>query len=80
MIYILDTSFFIETSRLHLPLDEHPDFWSWLVNLAKSEKISIPEMVYTELIAGNDSLTVWMKRNKDVLVDQKSAFAQLTES
>ena len=78
MIYILDSSFFIETSRLHLPLDKQPSFWNWLVMLAKAKVISIPSMVYEELIAGDDRLAVWMQANKDALVNQNAAYDQIS--
>lgn len=78
MIYILDSSFFIETSRLHLPLDKQPIFWNWLVKLAKAKVISIPSMVYEELIAGDDRLAVWMQANKEALVNQNAAYDQIS--
>ena len=78
MIYILDSSFFIETSRLHLPLDKQPSFWNWLVKLAKAKVISIPSMVYEELIAGDDRLAVWMQANKEALVNQNAAYDQIS--
>ena len=66
MIYILDSSFFIETSRLHLPLDKQPIFWNWLVKLAKAKVISIPSMVYEELIASEKPGKQTAPRNKKI--------------
>ena len=57
----------------------YPDFWEWLINLAELKIISIPEMVFNELIAGNDALSEWMKKNKDVLLDQTSALNRINE-
>lgn len=77
MIYILDSSFFIDASRLHLPLNTHPSFWDWLLTLAEKETVSIPEMVYDELSAGNDSLTIWMKAHKEAFANQTVTFAEI---
>ncbi|WP_165175271.1 DUF4411 family protein [Desulfovibrio sp. ZJ369] len=78
MIYILDSSFFIDASRLHLPLDKNPAFWSWLITLAGAATVSIPEMVHKELITGNDNLAAWIKANQKVLVNQTAAFTQIS--
>lgn len=77
MTYILDSSFFIEASRLHLPLDTHPAFWDWLVTLAEAGSVSIPQDVYRELTAGNDSLADWVREHKDVLVNPAPAFTRI---
>ena len=77
MMYVLDTSFFIETDRLHLPLATHPDFWDWLITLAEAKTVAIPEQVYEELTGYKDELAAWMRAHKDALVDQQAAFTQI---
>ena len=77
MIYILDSSFFIDASRLHLPLNKYPAFWDWLITLAEKKTVSIPEKIYEELSDGNDSLAIWVNEHKKVLVNQLAAFAQI---
>ena len=72
-MYIIDSSFFIENNRLHLTFDKHPEFWSWLVHLANLKIISIPKMVYNELIEAGDKLSIWIEENKNVFVDTISA-------
>ena len=77
MMYILDTSFFLEASKLHMPLESQPAFWDWLVTLAQAGVVSIPESVYEEIIAGNDSVADWIKAHKQEFVDQQAAFTQI---
>lgn len=74
MIYILDTNFFIDANRLHLPIGHNPAFWNWIVDLADNGTISIPKTVYDELLKGNDDLSRWVNEHKEPLVDDAAAF------
>lgn len=77
MIFILDSNFFIETQRFHLPLQDKPEFWKFLSELATSKNIIVPSQVCDEVCRGTDILSEWMKKRKDILVDPNSAFASI---
>lgn len=69
MRYCIDTNFFIDMHRLHLPLESNPQFWDWLLGLAAQGIISMHEEVFDELTGYNDSLAPWVKKHKKVLVN-----------
>lgn len=77
MRYILDTNFFIDAHRLHLPVEENPDFWKWLADLAENGIISIPLLVHDEICKGNDALAAWLDAHKKKIVDEYAAFSQI---
>lgn len=76
-MYILDTNFFVDAHRLHLPMEKHPAFWNWIATLATNGTVSIPQAVYEELQKGNDNLAKWVDEHKDKLVDRVTAFTQI---
>lgn len=76
-MYILDTNFFIDANRLHLPIEQNPVFWNWIAGLAENGTIAIPEAVYDELMIGNDSVSRWADEHKEKLVDSISAFKKI---
>lgn len=78
MTYILDANFFIEANRFHLPIEQHPAFWSWLANLAVNHTISIPHAVYEELMVGKDAISAWLEPIKEYLVNDTAAVTQIS--
>ena len=76
MTYVLDTNFFIDANRLHLPIEQHPAFWNWLVKLADGGNIAIPQKVYDELMTG-DELEKWTIAHKEKLVNRNIAYTQI---
>lgn len=77
MIYILDSCFFIDTNRDHLPIVKYPQFWTWLLNLAEQKKVSIPVQVHEELIHFNDDLAIWMDKNKNTFVNGNNGLSSI---
>lgn len=78
MIYILDTSFFVDSHKLHFPLNANPDFWNLIQDLANRGIVTIPKKVYEELTSYTDELVDWVKANKSCLVDvDDKAFEKL---
>ena len=78
-MYILDTNFFIDANKFHLPIEQNADFWGWIVSLAEDSTISIPQAVCEELLKGNDDLAKWVDEHKEKLVDPTKSFAQIRE-
>ena len=77
MMYVLDSTFFIDIKNYDMPLETDPAFWDWLLMLAEAKTVAIPEQVYEELTAGNDKLAAWMRAHKNAFVDQYAALAQI---
>lgn len=58
--YIIDSSCFIEASRVHNPLDVALSFWNEIKKLAEQGRIFSIDKVKDELIQGNDELSSWV--------------------
>ncbi len=78
-MYILDTNFFIDADKLHLPIKQNYAFWEWIESLAENRTISIPRAVYEELQKQNDDVSKWVDKHKEKLVDGVAAFTQIGE-
>jgi len=63
MLYLLDANVLITANSNYYPLDQIPEFWSWLHHQATSNRIKIPREVIEEVKAGgkdNDPLLDWI--------------------
>lgn len=83
MKYCIDTNFFVDMQRLHLPLETKPLFWDWVLKLASDGLIAVHEEVYGELTIYNDSLAKWVAKHKNILVNGDlgvSAIQQVVEN
>lgn len=45
-----------------------PEFWDWLIAMGETGRVKMPLEIYEEVTAGNDSVTDWLKDNKDALL------------
>ena len=77
-MYILDSNFFIDANREHIPLKSEPLFWNWLLELAGEGIISSPERVFDELKDYKDDLAPWVRLHKSTLFNEEAAFSQIT--
>ena len=63
MLYLLDANVLITANSTYYPLDQIPEFWSWLHHQAISDRIKIPREIMEEIKAGrkdNDPLLDWI--------------------
>ena len=61
----------ITASNTYYPLDQVPEFWSWIVHQATIGNIKLPQEILEEVLAGgkkDDPLLDWVKSNKRVLL------------
>jgi hypothetical protein len=68
MLYLLDANVLITASRLYYPIDQVPEFWSWLQHQAIAGSVKIPLEVIEEVLAGrrdNDLLMDWISQNEN---------------
>jgi hypothetical protein len=65
MTYLLDANVFIQAKNLHYGFDFCPAFWDWLLHANASGGLFSIEKVGDELLAGNDDLASWTKRQGD---------------
>lgn len=63
MIYLLDANVLITANSNYYPLDQIPEFWSWVHHQAASDRIKIPREIMEEIKAGrkdDDPLLDWI--------------------
>jgi Domain of unknown function (DUF4411) len=73
MLHLLDASMLITANSSYYPIDQVPEFWSWLQHQATSGYVKIPLEIMEEVLAGrkdNDPLLDWISldENKDALL------------
>ncbi len=65
MAYLLDADVFIRAKRQHYGFDFCPAFWDWIIAASDNDKLFSVEMVRTELVAGSDDLSEWVRDRAD---------------
>jgi hypothetical protein len=61
VLYLLDANVLITANSTYYPLDQIPEFWSWVHHQATSNRIKIPREVIEEIKAG--------RKDDDLLLD-----------
>lgn len=61
MLYLLDANVLITASNHYYPIDQVPEFWSWLHHQAASGNVAIPIEIMEEILGG--------RREGDLLLD-----------
>lgn len=63
MLYLLDANILITANSAYYPLDQVPEFWTWVNSQATSDRIKIPHEIMEEIKAGRkdqDALLDWI--------------------
>ncbi len=63
MIYLLDANVLITANSSYYPIDQVPEFWSWVHHQATSSQMKIPQENMEEIKAGrkdDDPLLAWI--------------------
>jgi hypothetical protein len=62
MLYLLDANVLITANSLYYPIDQVPEFWSWLQHQATSGHVKIPIEILEEVLAGrpDEPLIDWL--------------------
>ena len=63
MLYLLDANVLITANSTYYPIDQIPEFWSWVHYQATSNRIKIPREIMEEIKAGrkdDDPLLDWI--------------------
>src|ERR1700676_4969780 len=76
MLYLLDANVLITAYNLYYPIDQVPEFWSWLQHQATSGYAKIPLEILEEVLAGrpDEPLIDWL------LVEENRAALALDET
>lgn len=65
MLYLLDANVLITANSTYYPIDQIPEFWSWVHHQATSNLMKIPREIMEEIKAGRkdeDPLLDWICR------------------
>jgi hypothetical protein len=84
MLYLLDANILITASNSYYPIDQVPEFWSWLQHQAASGQVKIPPEVMEEVRVGrrdDDPLLDWISQddNADALLLEEAVDASLVQ-
>lgn len=63
MLYLLDANILITANSTYYPIDQIPEFWSWMRYQAMSNRIKIPREIMDEIKEGrrdDDPLLDWI--------------------
>jgi hypothetical protein len=63
VLYLLDANVLITANSTYYPIDQIPEFWSWVHHQATSNRIKIPREIMEEIKAGrkdDDPLLDWI--------------------
>jgi Domain of unknown function (DUF4411) len=72
MLYLLDANILITACNTYYPIDQVPEFWTWLQQKGADGHVKIPQEVMEEIEAGRDEdpLKAWVSSdvNKGALL------------
>lgn len=63
-MYLLDANVFIQAKNFYYRFDTFPGFWNWLDAEQVKGQVGSIQLVYDELVKGNDELAAWIKERK----------------
>jgi len=67
VLFLLDANVLITANSTYYPLDQIPEFWSWVHHQAASNRIKIPREIMEEIKAGrkdSDPLLNWLDNSE----------------
>jgi hypothetical protein len=71
VLHLFDANVLITASNTYYPLDQIPEFWSWIDHQATLGTIKLPLEIIEEVLAGgknDDPLLDWMNEHKAALL------------
>jgi hypothetical protein len=75
MLYLLDASVLITANKTYYPVDQVPEYWSWLQHMGQRGRIKLPLEIFEEIKDGpkdkeKDLLFGWIQETaiRDALV------------
>lgn len=83
MLHLCDANVLITASNTYYPLDQIPEFWSWIVHQGTIGNVKMPLEILEEVLAGgkeDDPLLDWMNTNKSVLLFGETVDATLVRT
>jgi hypothetical protein len=69
VLYLFDANVLITANNLYYPLDQVPEFWTWIEHQGTIGNIKLPPEILDEVLAGKGTgpLDAWLKHRKEIL-------------
>ena len=83
MLYLFDANVLITASTTYYPLDQIPEFWSWIEHQGMIGNVKMPLEILEEVLAGKkegDPLLAWVKDHRDVLLLAEDVDAAIVQT
>lgn len=80
MLYLLDANVLIDADRDYYTIHRVPQFWEWVLDQAKANRIKVPLEIYEEVSRGKGALPDWLKENKAVMALDEPADMLLVQN
>lgn len=61
MLYLLDANTLIRANADYYPIERIPQFWGWLIECGRADRVKIPNEIADEVTAGRDEVADWLK-------------------
>ena len=61
-LYLLDANVIIRAHEDYYPVDRIPQFWSWLLEMARANTVKMPRQVFDEVTPAQGPLADWIKQ------------------
>jgi Domain of unknown function (DUF4411) len=61
-LYLLDANVIIRAHEDYYPVDRIPQFWSWLLDMAVTNVIKMPRVIFDEVKPSTGPLADWLKQ------------------
>lgn len=74
-MYLLDADVLIFAKNSYYPIDSVPQFWEWIHEMSKENKVKIPREMYDEITEGRDDLCEWISSpniSQDIIFSETS--------
>ena len=68
MLYLLDANILITANSLYYPIEQVPEFWSWIQHQGTLGTVKIPREIWEEVRDGrkdNDPLIDWISMDEN---------------
>lgn len=81
MLYLLDANVLIRAHEDYYGIDRVPQFWDWLLHIAKADQVKMPFEIHQEIAISNGPLCSWitLASTKKVLVLDEEVDQDLVE-
>jgi hypothetical protein len=79
-VFIIDSNILIEPYKTYYSFEFAPEFWSFIEQNILIKKIMLLDIVFDEIAAGTDELSIWIKNMNGLeTIDHKNYIAQYAD-